>query len=267
MILTTKKLVTFFIVFFSFFFVSNASIVVLNGLTHESQAQPGETYRGIIQIQNAAKEETKGVRIYLRDYWFSYTGESRHDPAGTLKRSNAGWINYNPELLNLEPGEKATIDFEVTVPDADSLAGSYWSVIMVEGITTPDTANASRGVTINTAIRYAVQIVTNIGNTGTRDIKFLGLDLAKKDENNLLNVFVENTGERLLRPELALELFDEQGNSAGIVKADRRKTYPGTSVGITLNLEGIEPGKYTGVLVADCDEDYVFGTNVSFELL
>jgi hypothetical protein len=137
---------------------------------------------------------------------------------------------------------------------------------MVEGIVPPDTTEYSSGVTINTAIRYAIQIITNIGETGTRDIQFLGLELGKQEETTSLHVAVENTGERLLRPELALELFDEAGNSVGVLKAESRKTFPGTSVLITLRLEGIKPGNYTGVLVADCDNDHVFGTNVSFEI-
>jgi len=260
-----KKFVFLFFFLFAPVVMLNATIVVLNGLTHENQVQTGETYRGVIEVQNTGDAE-KGVRVYLRDYWFSYQGESRHDKGGTLERSNANWIDYNPELLNLGPGEKATIDFEVQVPQNDSLRGTYWSVIMVEGISKPDTTSRT-GVTINTAIRYAVQIITNIGNSGTRDIQFLGLDIARENESNVLDVFIENTGERLLRPELALELFDEAGNSAGIVKADPRKTYPGTSVKISLELEGIKPGNYTGVLVADCDEDHIFGTNVSFELM
>lgn len=245
-------------------FISYANIIVLNGLTHENQAQPGDSYRGTIQVQNAS-DKSRSVRIYQRDYWFSYTGESKHDPAGTLERSNADWISFNPELLNLGPNETATVNFEVAVPQK-SLAGTYWSVIMVEGIVPPDTTNYSSGVTINTAIRYAVQIVTSIGETGTSDIQFLGMELGKQEETNLLNVALENTGERMLRPELALELFDEAGNSLGVLKAERRKTFPGTSVMITLRLEGIKPGSYNGVLVADCDDDHVFGTNVSFEI-
>ncbi|MCD6354030.1 MAG: hypothetical protein J7L95_00630, partial [Prolixibacteraceae bacterium] len=51
---------------------SLAGIIVLNGLTHENVAQPGEKYRGTIQIQNTAEKE-KSVRVYLRDYRFSYT--------------------------------------------------------------------------------------------------------------------------------------------------------------------------------------------------
>jgi hypothetical protein len=245
-------------------FISAGNIIVLNGLTHENQAQPGETYRGSIQIQNAS-ENTKSVRVYQRDYWFSYTGESKHDPAGTMERSNAGWMTFNPEMLDMAGNEKATIEFEVSVP-SESLSGTYWSVIMVEGIVPPDTASYNSGVTINTAIRYAVQVVTTIGETGTSDIQFLGLELGQQEETPLLHVALENTGERMLRPELALELFDEAGNSAGVIKAERRKTFPGTSVLITLRLEGIKPGNYTGVLVADCDADHVFGTNVSFEI-
>lgn len=245
--------------------VSAANIIVLNGLTHENQVQPGETYRGTIQVQNAS-EGNKSVRVYQRDYSFSYTGESNHDPAGTLERSNAAWMSVNPELIDLEPNEIATIDFEVEVPASEPLTGSFWSVIMVEGIVPPDTSDYSSGVTINTAIRYAVQIITNIGETGTSDLEFIGMELDEQEDSALLYVALENTGERMLRPGLALELFDEEGNSVGIVRAARRKTYPGTSVLISLELKGIKPGNYTGVLVADCDDDHVFGTNVSFEI-
>ncbi len=241
------------------------SIVVLNGLTHEQVVSPGENYKGTIEIQNSGNDE-KSAKVYLRDYLFNYKGESSLDAPGTLARSNAGWITFNPELVTLASGEKVTIEYEVKVPANDSLKGTYWSVIMVEGIIPPDTTKHNRGVTINTAIRYAVQIVTNIGNTGTSDLQFSGVELTKQDQDNVLNIIVENTGERQLRPELALELFDENGKSVGILKAERRKTFPGTSIKATLDLKGIKPGKYTGVLVADCDEDHVFGTNVSFEL-
>lgn len=245
--------------------VSNANIVVLNGLTHENRGQPGETYRGTIQIQNIGKRE-KSARIYLKDYWFSYAGESKHDPAGTMERSNAKWITYNPELLTLDSNEIATIDYEIKIPDNDSLIGTYWSVIMVEGITIPDTSTINSGVKINTAIRYAIQIITNIGNSGISDLQFLGIELGRENENNILNVTIKNIGERILRSEMSLELFDESGNSFGVIKSDRRKTFPGTSAKATLILKDIKPGNYKGILVADCGEDRMFGTNLSIEI-
>ncbi len=259
-----KGILPFVLLFFFAQFV-NANIVILNGLTHENTVQTGEIYRGAIQIQNTADTQ-KSVRVYLRDYWFSYTGESKHDPPGTLERSNAEWITFTPELLTLEANEITTIDFEVKIPDDNELNGTYWSVLMVEGIVPPDTSDFSSGVTIRTAIRYAVQIVTNIGNSGSSDLQFAGLELLKQDENNVLDVIIENVGERVLRPEVSIELFDESGNSVGTIKEERRKTYPGTSIKVSLILEGIKPGNYTAILVADCDEDHIFGTNLSLEI-
>lgn len=243
----------------------SANIVVINGLTHENTALQGEKYRSSIQIQNAG-DKKQSVRIYPRDYWFSHLGESKHDLPGSLPRSNAAWITYTPQLITLEPREKATIEFEVKIPDNDSLMGTYWSVIMIEGITAPDTLATSGGVKINTAIRYAIQIITNIGNTGTKDLQFIGLELTKDLNQNVLNVSIENSGECILKPELSLEVFDDSGNSLGVFKADKRKTFPGTSVKMSLILEGINPGTYSATLVADCDEDHVFGTNISLEI-
>lgn len=265
-LLRTFRSLLFVIILIVVSFISaDAGIVVLNGLTHEYQVQPGESYRGTIQIQNA-ENKAKGVKIYQTDYWFSYTGESRHDSVGSVPRSNANWITYNPELMTLAANQTTAVEFEIKVPENDTLRGTYWSVIMVEGIVPPDTASHKTGVTINTSIRYAVQIITDVGETGKSDMQFLGLQMAKESDKNILNVMIANTGERLLRPELSLELFDESGNSVGVIKAESKKTYPGTSVKIVLPLEGINPGKYTGVLVADCDEDHIFGTNVSLEV-
>ena len=137
---------------------------------------------------------------------------------------------------------------------------------MVEGIVPPDTTASTGGVKINTAIRYAIQIITNIGDSGSKDLQFLGLELVKDGTQNLLNVALENTGECILKPEMSLEIFSTDGTSLGVFKADRRKTFPGTSITSSIPFEGIEPGNYTAVLVADCDEDNIYGTNISLEL-
>ena len=250
--------------FLLFVFQALGNIVVLNGLTHETTSEAGETYREKIQIQNVGTE-TRSVKVYVRDYWYSFSGESRHDEPGTQDRSNANWIKFSPTLLTLKPNEKAEVSYEVTTPQDNALTGTYWSVIMVEGIVPQDTT-ASSGVKILTAIRYAVQVVTNIGNTGTRDLQFVGLELAEQEGVNVLNVAVENTGQRILKPELNIELFNDQGESLGVFKAERRKTYPTTSILLEIPLAGIKPGEYNAVLVANCDEDHIFGTNITLEI-
>ena len=246
--------------------ISFSNIIILNGLTHENTASSGSSYKGTIQLQNTANT-VKSVRVYQKDYWFSYKGETLHGEPGSLKRSNSKWITYNPEFVELQPDETRTIDFEVKIPADDSLRGTYWSVLMIENIVPPDTSNYNSGVTIKTSIRYAIQIITNIGNTGNSNLQFNGLNLAKNENNSYISVALENTGETILKPVLSLELFDQNGNSVGVIKSEKRKTFPETSVTIVLNLEGIKPGTYNGVLIADCENDNVFGTNISFELI
>lgn len=245
-------------------FISLGSIVVLNGLTHENNTFSGDTYRTQIVVQNLS-EEIKSVRVYQKDYWYSHTGETKHDPPGTMERSNANWISYQPELLNLLPNEKKEINVEVHVPSDVDLSGSYWSVLMVEGIVPPDTSNTV-GVSIRTAIRYAVQIISNVKAKKKPDLTFRGLQLAKQEGTSMLDVMVENTGNILLKPEMSLELFNSEGESVAIIKSEKRKTLPGTSIRMKLILEGVKPGTYTGVLVADCGDESIFGTNVSFEI-
>lgn len=244
---------------------SFASIVILNGLTHENTALPGETYRTQIEIQNVAEVE-KSVKIYLKDYWYNHKGESRHDDPGTLERSSGEWISFQSDLILLAPQEKSLINVEIKVPEGENIEGTFWSVLMVEGVVPPDTSR-SAGVSITTALRYAIQMITNIGNSGERNLNFAGLQLGKVGEYSVVQVVLENVGERLLKPQMSIELFDNNGNSVGTLVADQRKTLPGTSVLVNLKLEGIKPGTYTGVLVADCGGDNIFGTNVSFEII
>ncbi len=262
-----KSVITF-LVFASLVAFNNnlsAKILVLNGLTHEHNSLQGETIKGIIEIKNTAETE-QSVQIYQKDYWYWHTGESRHDEPGTLERSNAKWLTMNPLFVTLQPDETANIEYELTIPSTDSLIGTYWSVVMVEGITPPDTSAHPGGMRINTVVRYAVQIISNIGDTGTRNLEFVNFTLNKEEEGTLLQVAISNTGERMLRPELGMEIYDAEGESIGTLTADKRKLYPGTSANITIDLSSLKPGNYSGILIADCDEDHVFGTNLNLEI-
>ena len=246
-------------------YLVNANILVLNGLTHEIQLNPGEKSKQGIMVQNASQKET-AIRIYQTDYWFSYLGESKYENPGINKRSNASWIKVNQFFVTLKPQESLTIDFEVTVPSSDTLKGSYWSVIMLEGVASPDSSRRTNAISLSTVVRYAIQVITNIGETGTRDLQFLHSGVRKESDEIQFVVDMANTGERAVRPEVGIELFDSAGASVGIFKTDRKRIYPGTSVRVIIKLPDLKSGDYSGVLIADCDEDHIFGSNVILKL-
>ncbi len=244
---------------------SYASVVVTNGLTHLHKVNSGDVVIGKINIQNT-KDSEQAVKVYQRDYLFFHTGEAHYNEPGSHTRSNANWMDISPTYLTLGPNEKATILYEIKVPENVPLDGTFWSVIMVEGVK-PVRENAlAMGVSINSLVRYAIQIVSNIGETGERNLEFLQADLNNTSTGPSLQVAIKNVGERLLIPELSVELFDESGESKGVFTAEKKKLYPLTSSNFMVDLKGIEPGNYQAVILADCSEEDVFGVNLELKI-
>ena len=70
------------------------------------------------------------------------------------------------------------VNFTVSIPNDQKLAGSYWSMLMVEGIpqSSPESsrpmAKKKTEMGIMQTIRYGIQIATHIANTGERKIEF-----------------------------------------------------------------------------------------------
>ena len=122
------------------------------------------------------------------------------------------------------------------------------------------------GYSIQSKIRYAIQIVCNIGETGTTDLKFLNISQEKYKDRHYLEVAIENSGQILLKPTLSLELFDEQGNSLPILKAEKQRIFPNSSKKYIIEIDEIKPGVYQGILIADCDTDDLFGVNITLNL-
>ena len=103
-------------------------------------------------------------------------------------------------------------------------------------------------------------MITNISNTGTRKLKFLTTKLLKENaEKRILQLDIENIGERLLRPLLWTELYDEKGNYVGRFEGGQLRTYPGTSVRFGFDLSHMPKGIYKVLIVADCGGDDLFG--------
>ena len=82
--------------------VSNASISVLGGLRYVKNLQPGESYRGSIVIKNNANKITQ-LKIYQTDYLFFSDGTNIYGKPGQDARSNAKWIEFNPDHLIIPP--------------------------------------------------------------------------------------------------------------------------------------------------------------------
>jgi hypothetical protein len=240
-----------------------AGISIRGGLTHERILRPGETYENIVTVVNTGHEK-EDIEVYQTDYRFTCDGDYYYDEPGAHSRSNSDWVTYSPRMVTVPPGGTVDIGYTVTVPEDENMRGTYWSILMVEvggglaaGSATDDTQNIRLG--INQVVRYGVQVVSHISDTGDRRLDFIDTRILRAGRNRILEVDLENTGERWLRPLVWAELYDEGGEFTGRFEAGKLRIYPGTSVRYTIDLTEVPGGKYKAVVVADCGADDVFG--------
>lgn len=236
---------------------AGAQIAVLGNTVEEHTASLGDSYLGTIVIRNATTV-AQPVHIYQTDYLFHADGTSAFEAPGSARRSNARWITPSTGSLVLPPSGELTISYVVKVPNTASLSGTYWSSIMVEAAPTAAPA-ASRGkVGLSAVLRYAVQISTQIGETGKRSVNFANQRfVAEKDGSESLVVDVINNGERAYHPLLWVELYDASGVMKTRSKQQRGLLYPETSLRQNFALGVLPHGTYKAVVFADIGEDAI----------
>jgi hypothetical protein len=245
-----------------------AGVSVVGDLTQESTAGRGQSYTGTIVLQNTGDEELE-VDLYQTDYRFSADGRNDYGEPGKSPRSNAAWIVFSPRHLSMPARQRAEVSYTVQVPDDASLVGSYWSLLMVEGLPKP-VAEAPKSVqpaiTLKTVIRYGIQMITNIGDTGTRALQFAATRLLRDGRSRSLQIDVENPGERWLETAFWVELYDGKGALAGRFEAEKQRVFPGTSVRFRFDLSAMPEGTYRCLAVADAGGDNLFGANYTLQM-
>ena len=243
--------------------VAEAGVVIVGSLTREREATVGESYQGVIFVRNPLDEPAE-VKIYQTDYLFFSDGTSIYGKPGKIGRSNAKWISFSPHRLVIPPQDKSAVEYTVKVPDDETLIGTYWSMLMVEEISksSPEASTPEKGrveLGIRQVMRYGIQMLTHIGDTGTRKIKFLDKKLISQDGKTILQMDIENIGERWLTPTVWVELYNDQGTEVGRFESGKRRIYTSCSVRYKVDLTDVPKGKYKALVVADNGDEYVFG--------
>lgn len=249
--------------------VSAAGVSVTSGLTYKKEAQVRDTYKGVIHLSNTG-EDPQEVKIYQTDYLFFCDGRNIYGEPGKDPRSNADWITFSPHRCIIPPKGTSEVNYIFEVPDDQTLTGTYWSMIMIEGISSssPEAARQEKDKAtfgISQVIRYGAQMITQIGDTGTRKLKFLKTRLLKEDKGRILQLDIENIGERLLRPSLWVDLYDQKGGSIGKFEGEKLGIYPATSVRFRIDLSQVPKGEYKALVVADCGGDDLFGATYTLK--
>jgi len=247
-----------------------AEVSVNGPLTLEQSAKSGDIYKGDIILLNTDNTQQE-VKVFLADYQFFADDRVLYNDPGSVSRSNAPWITYSPKRFIIPPKSSLNVAYSVKVPGDKSLVGTYWSCIMIEGIPSesPESGKVDRkapSITVAQVVRYAIQVMTHIGDAGKRNLKFSSSKLVLEHEKKVLSIDVENTGDYMLRAILSVELYDEKGILAGKFPGDSFRLYPGTSKRFKTDLSAASNKKYKALVIVDCGGKNVFGVNMSLAL-
>jgi hypothetical protein len=247
-----------------------AQISIIGELSQDREARPGEVYEGTIIVRNDT-DEPQEAKVYQTDYLFFSDGTNRYDEPVSHSRSNASWVTFSPSYITLPPQSSLNVSFSVAVPQKGALVGTYWSMLMVEAIpkSSPESSRRDQKTEmgIMQAIRYGIQIASHIAGTGKKEVQFKNPKVvAPEGGAKVFQVDIENTGDLGMRPEVYLELFNEAGISQGKFPGVRYRLYPGTSVRQTIDLTGVRPGTYKGLVVVDAGGEDIFGAQYTLQL-
>jgi hypothetical protein len=250
-----------------------AQVSVEGNTVREQRAQPGETYSSVFSVVNASAEPQQ-AKVYQTDYLTNAAGTNTYGSAGTSPRSNGAWVTVAPSTLVLPPHSSREVTISVTVPADRSLSGSYWSMVMVEGVprgsaesTLPGGTTRQVQAAVVTHIRYAVQVITQVGAT-TKPVATFEAPAVRNvsDGTKELQVDVANSGIRSFAPAFTLEVYAPDGTRVTRAEASREILYPGTSLRQRFRLGALAAGTYRALVTLDAGDDTVFGAQYTLKL-
>jgi hypothetical protein len=245
------------------------SVQLASPLRQVLSVAPGGSYKGEIVLVNGGNQAAT-VQVSQVDFLPTEEGVGYPEP-GSLPRSNARWFEVSPGDVQIPAGEEVVVPYSIKVPNDPSLAGSYWSMILLtpsDAAGVQETQEGEVQTTVRTQFRYGVSVVTNLGDSGESGLSFENPQFVRPEDGAAthLQVSLQNTGERLLSPEVQLELYDESGAQVDRLEAQAERIFPGGSVRQDFELGTLAPGAYTAVVIADAGGEAVFGTRYTLNV-
>ncbi|WP_407510106.1 hypothetical protein [Elizabethkingia anophelis] len=245
----------------------HASIVVLNGLTHNYKVENGHIYKGKIAIENTGIA-SQNVKIYLQDFSYKSDGSMNYTAPLTNIKTNADWIKLNTNLITLRGKEKTEVYYEIIVPEKITQPGSYWSVLIVEPVDDIKPSDKKMGINITSVVRYAIQIITDYGTENIKpDLKFESIKMEHLENKRLLKIAIANMGNIYCKPTVSAELYNSKsGQKISTLTGIPMGLLPTTSKSFYIDISKIPPDKYNAVIIATDENENAFALNTELEI-
>ena len=244
-----------------------SGVVILNGLTHVHSGEAGSVMSGKIKIRNDSSKENR-IILYKQDLILSCENTSIYEykDINSNPRSMGGWLKVNVDEKILGPHEEYDLSYSINVPKNVAQKGSYWTVLMVEGAD-PIREPESQSLQVGSKIRYAVQLITELGSFESPKLQFENVEYKKavNSTSNVVQIKLKNIGQYSAQTKVLLEIYDSKGTKLKVFQGSVRRIYPNHCNVFELEIKDLPKGIYDGVIIADNSKD-LFGSNVSIKI-
>ena len=260
-----KNLILFFLVFCGISQYGFSSVIISNGLTHNLDVSSKSIKEGKVILKNIG-DKPQAIKVYFNDLTSDCKGKIDYVKPGENLRSLYPFINVNNTDYTLQPGEEYELSYRIDLTKSDIENGSLWVLLMVEVVDPVSKTTTSQGFEIGSKIRYAVQLIANIGQKNAEAISFSNVKIAKDiNEQRVLEASLENGGKYMAIPNVNIQIFDEKGLKIKDLTVPSKKIYPQNCQSFSLPLADLPKGKYQAVLLAEYLEESI-GVNIDLEI-
>jgi hypothetical protein len=244
-----------------------SGVVILNGLTHVHSGEAGSQITGKIKIRNDSSKENR-IILYKQDLILSCNNTSifEYKDVNANPRSMGNWLKVNVDEKILAPHEEYDLSYSINIPKNVNQKGSYWTVLMIEGAD-PIREQENESIQVGSKIRYAVQLITELGSFESPKLQFENVEYKKglNTTSNVVQIKLKNIGEYSAQTKVLLEIYDSKGTKLKVFQGTIRRIYPNLCNIFELEIKDLPKGTYDGVIIADNTKD-LFGSNVSIKI-
>ncbi|QRQ99870.1 hypothetical protein [Dyadobacter sandarakinus] len=242
-----------------------ASVVILNGLTHVHQvATANARVQGTIRVRNENAREAR-ILIYRQDLLAACGGVAEYPEAGSHPRSLGNALKTNVDERIVGANEEYEITYTAQLDPHKVSTGTYWQVVMIE-VAEPVKEQPRAGIQVNSKVRYAIQVVVDVGTYEGPRLSYENVVFDKvTSKQGLLKVMLKNNGSFASRANVVLEVYDTSGNKLKTTEPNTRMVYPGYCSTYEIPVSDLSKGKYDCVIIADTGKD-LFGSNIALQI-
>lgn len=239
------------VIFLFFLFNNLFSIVVESPLTFDVELQKSQSGSIKINIRNT-KDYAQSAKLYFEDYiMVNDTTFNFAVSDSSNSFSNAKYCKLNNEVMTLNPHQLKEININILPHDKE---GSFWSMFIIENLSKRIT-NINKDSQMQEAVRYGILIKTHINHP---EINFDEISITKTNTNNN-NLFItfKNKSKWYYKPNLAIDLFDENGNSIQKI-TNSVSLFPSLQREYKYNINNPNSLSKVQIILSDKDQEAIF---------